>query len=185
MRPGSSRSRAAARWPRSCSTGCAIQPFRNRCAAWSISAIRPPVCQFSFVCDGALYRVPTRARGSRPKLSLAAALAGYVEQRSDRRPIITPIMSRRVGRRADQDHQDRRAYLLSLAGRLGPAGRRSTAATSASRATRGAAAAAASRRSRPGISRCRSRAMPLRRSADRPRRRTTLAACSTRRRAGR
>ena len=59
-----------------------------------------PVCQFSFVCDGSLDRRAGRPRrGSRSEIA-AAALAGYVEREGRcRRPIITPIMSRRAGRR--------------------------------------------------------------------------------------
>jgi hypothetical protein len=38
-----------------------------------------PVCQFSFVCDGALYRAPQPAAWSQARDVAAAALAGYVE----------------------------------------------------------------------------------------------------------
>jgi hypothetical protein len=38
-----------------------------------------PVCQFSFVCDGALYRAPQPAAWSQARDIAAAALAGYVE----------------------------------------------------------------------------------------------------------
>ena len=38
-----------------------------------------PVCQFSFVCDGALYRAPQTAAWSQARDIAAAALAGYVE----------------------------------------------------------------------------------------------------------
>ena len=38
-----------------------------------------PVCQFSFVCDGALYRAPQAAAWSQARDIAAAALAGYVE----------------------------------------------------------------------------------------------------------
>ena len=65
-----------------------------------LSAHSTPVCQFSFVCDGSLYRRPARrrlegggagrARGAR-RLCRAA--------RSAPRPIIMPIMSPRTGRR--------------------------------------------------------------------------------------
>lgn len=39
-----------------------------------------PVCQFSFVCDGALYRRPSRAAWLESEATAAAALGGYVEQ---------------------------------------------------------------------------------------------------------
>jgi hypothetical protein len=38
-----------------------------------------PVCQFSFVCDGALYRAPQAAAWNQAREIAAAALAGYVE----------------------------------------------------------------------------------------------------------
>jgi hypothetical protein len=38
-----------------------------------------PVCQFSFVCDGALYRAPQPAAWNAAREVAAAALAGYVE----------------------------------------------------------------------------------------------------------
>ena len=38
-----------------------------------------PVCQFSFVCDGALYRSPESGAWSQARAIAAAALAGYVE----------------------------------------------------------------------------------------------------------
>ena len=38
-----------------------------------------PVCQFSFVCDGALYRAPQATAWSQARDIAAAALAGYVE----------------------------------------------------------------------------------------------------------
>ena len=38
-----------------------------------------PVCQFSFVCDGALYRAPQPAAWEQARDIAAAALAGYVE----------------------------------------------------------------------------------------------------------
>jgi hypothetical protein len=38
-----------------------------------------PVCQFSFVCDGALYRAPQAAAWNQARDVAAAALAGYVE----------------------------------------------------------------------------------------------------------
>ena len=38
-----------------------------------------PVCQFSFVCDGALYRAPQAAAWSEARDIAAAALGGYVE----------------------------------------------------------------------------------------------------------
>jgi hypothetical protein len=38
-----------------------------------------PVCQFSFVCDGALYRAPQPAAWNEARDIAAAALAGYVE----------------------------------------------------------------------------------------------------------
>ena len=38
-----------------------------------------PVCQFSFVCDGALYRAPQAAAWQQAREIAAAALAGYVE----------------------------------------------------------------------------------------------------------
>ena len=73
---------------------------RSRCAASSISAISTPVCQFSFVCDGSLLpRARPRRRGSRPKASPRGARRLCRARRWARRPIITPIMSRRAGRR--------------------------------------------------------------------------------------
>ena len=41
---------------------------------------RTPVCQFSFVCDGSLYRQPAAAAWRQAREIAAAALAGYVEQ---------------------------------------------------------------------------------------------------------
>ena len=42
---------------------------------------RPPVCQFSFVCDGSLYRAPGAGRvAAGARRSPRAALAGYVER---------------------------------------------------------------------------------------------------------
>ena len=41
---------------------------------------RSPVCQFSFVCDGSLYRAPAAAAWRQARDVAAAALAGYVEQ---------------------------------------------------------------------------------------------------------
>lgn len=38
-----------------------------------------PVCQFSFVCDGALYRAPAPAAWAEARAIAAAALSGYVE----------------------------------------------------------------------------------------------------------
>src|SRR5688500_10367136 len=40
---------------------------------------RSPVCQFSFVCDGALYRAPAAGLWREAKQIAEAALAGYVE----------------------------------------------------------------------------------------------------------
>jgi hypothetical protein len=40
---------------------------------------RSPVCQFSFVCDGALYRRPAAQLWREAELVAAAALSGYVE----------------------------------------------------------------------------------------------------------
>ena len=61
---------------------------------------RSPVCQFSFVCDGSLYRAPAPAAWREAKAVAEAALGGYRRnRRSARRRIITPIMSRRAGRR--------------------------------------------------------------------------------------
>ncbi|MBA3667269.1 MAG: cell wall hydrolase [Sphingomonas sp.] len=41
---------------------------------------RAPVCQFSFVCDGSLYRRPALAAWKQAETVAAAALGGYVEQ---------------------------------------------------------------------------------------------------------
>ena len=41
---------------------------------------RQPVCQFSFVCDGSLYRAPAPAAWRQARDIARAALAGYVEQ---------------------------------------------------------------------------------------------------------
>ena len=41
---------------------------------------RAPVCQFSFVCDGSLYRRPALGAWKEAEAVAAAALAGYVEQ---------------------------------------------------------------------------------------------------------
>jgi hypothetical protein len=38
-----------------------------------------PICQFSFVCDGALYRAPAPAAWAEARAIAAAALTGYVE----------------------------------------------------------------------------------------------------------
>ena len=40
---------------------------------------RSPVCQFSFVCDGSLYRAPAPAAWAEARKVATAALAGYVE----------------------------------------------------------------------------------------------------------
>ena len=41
---------------------------------------RAPVCQFSFTCDGSLYRAPSPAAWKQAREIAAAALAGYVEK---------------------------------------------------------------------------------------------------------
>lgn len=41
---------------------------------------KTPVCQFSFVCDGSLYRQPAAAAWRQAREIAAAALAGYVER---------------------------------------------------------------------------------------------------------
>jgi len=41
---------------------------------------RSPVCQFSFVCDGSLYRAPAASAWRESREVAAAALAGYVEK---------------------------------------------------------------------------------------------------------
>ena len=98
---------------------------RSRCAASSISASRTPVCQFSFVCDGSLYRAPAPRRlAARPKQVARAALDGYVETSvglGD--PLSRRLCRAALGADAGQGRQARRAYLLSLAGRVGPARR--------------------------------------------------------------
>jgi hypothetical protein len=146
MKPGSSRSRAAARSPRWCSTGCAIRPSPSRCAASSIRARATPVCQFSFVCDGSLYRRPALGAWKEAEQIAAPRSMAMSSARSARRPIIMPIMSRRAGRRAGQDRQIGAHIFYRWPGAWGQPPP-SPAATSASRAIRCRCARRCARRS--------------------------------------
>ena len=81
---------------------------------------RDPVCQFSFVCDGSLYRAPGawRLEGSGTgRRGGARRLRRAVGRRGD--PLSCRLCRALLGAAAGQDRADRRAYLLSLAGRLG------------------------------------------------------------------
>ena len=81
---------------------------------------RAPVCQFSFVCDGSLYRRPALGAWKEAERIAAAALDGFVERSVGaathyHADYVAPYWAPRLAKIV----ADRRAYLLSLAGRLG------------------------------------------------------------------
>ena len=81
---------------------------------------RDPVCQFSFVCDGSLYRRPALGAWQEAERIAAAALDGFVERSVGaathyHADYVAPYWAPRLAKIV----ADRRAYLLSLAGRLG------------------------------------------------------------------
>ena len=66
----------------------------------------PPVCQFSFVCDGSLYRAPAAGAWQQAETVARAALAGYVERvgrRGD--PLSRRLCRSALGADAGQDRQ--------------------------------------------------------------------------------
>ena len=132
MKRAMSRWRGAARSPRSCSTACATRPIRNRSAAWSTSATaRRCASSASFATARCCARRPRR-RGARPKTWRVRPWPATSNARSARRPIITPTMSRRAGRRCCRKWPSS-ARISSIAGRgRGACPPPSPAATSAS-----------------------------------------------------
>ena len=101
MRPEARTTTASARSHRSCSTASATRPFpASVCGVVYQGSTRATGCQFTFTCDGSLYRQPD-ADGWKPRLPHRRRPRSPARsmRRSATRPIITPIMSSPTGPR--------------------------------------------------------------------------------------
>ena len=122
-RPATRTQTASAPSRRWSSTASATPPSRRSvCGVVYQGSTRPTGCQFTFTCDGSLYRQPD-ADGWRRAYGVAAGRACRARLCAGRlgHPLSRRLCRPLLGLDAGQECGRRRAHLLSLGGRLGTA----------------------------------------------------------------